>query len=442
MNHRIETGILARGGRCASVLLAPVPYPVAHGSLGFHAAYRGLNSNDCYCERAVLDSVPARSIETGRVLSDFDVIFVTLAWELEVIALIRTLQASGIEVDRQVRDLTSPLVIAGGPLTFSNPHCLYPIADAIFVGEADDAFGQITKVLSHARDRDHALQSLAQIPGMWVPAYTTDCPPLSVIPRGFMPQHTQVITNDTTFGGAFLVEVGRGCIRRCDYCVVSGVRVMPRFVHPKQVLDVIPDNIRHVGLIAPAVSYHPHLANILEPLVNSGVLVTVSSVAADGIDDRSLDLLAKGGLTSITTAADGASERLRRTVNRRLTNQHLLDFARRCSRAGIRRVKLYLIVGLPTETDDDLGEFAELAAGMASCVSLTVSAGPLIPKKHTALAQAEFIGKAAIRKKYRKLRKVLPKQVKLSLASITQAQEEARLASLVLPDLSQLMTDS
>lgn len=435
---RIEKGVIARGGKCGAVLLAPVPYRIAHGSLGFHAAYRGFNSNNCYCERAVFDGNRPRSIESNRVLSAFDVIFVSLAWEMEIFSLIKALQSDSIAVDRAERDDSDPLIIAGGPLTFSNPDCLYPIADAIFVGEADDAFSRITAILAGATSREHALHGLAGIVGMWVPAITEKCPELTVVPRGFAPQHTQVITNDTTFGNAFLVEVGRGCIRRCEYCVVSGARVRPRFVDPEQVLDVIPRHVSHVGLIAPAVSYHPGLTEILEPLVDAGVLVTVSSVAADGIDDNALRLLARGGLNSITTAADGASERLRVAVNRRLKNEDLLNFANACASAGIRRVKLYLVVGLPEETVDDLQKFAELAASMARLVSLTVSVGPLIPKKKTALAGSVFIGKPAIRQKYRQLRKLLPNHVKLSIASITHAQQEARLAALDLPTLAEI----
>ena len=439
MRVRRETGVITRGGRCGSVLLAPVPYRVAHGSLGFHSAYRGLNSNDCYCERAVFDGQKPKSIESNRFLSSFDVIFVTMAWEIEVFSLIKALQLSSIKADRRVRDVSDPLIIVGGPLTFSNPHCMYPIADAIFVGEADDAFSMITDAISLAVSREDALRRLADIPGMWVPSLTDVCPLLTVVPRGFSPQHTQVITDDTTFGNAFLVEVGRGCINRCGYCVVSGARVRPRFVAPEQVLNVIPQDVRHVGLIAPAVSYHPGLSEILEPLVDKGVLVTVSSVAADGIDDKALHLLAKGGLNSITTAADGASERLRGLVNRRVRDRDLLNFARHCAFRGIRRIRLYLIVGLPNETEADLAEFADLATAISGLVSLTVSVAPLIPKKNTALASAEFLGKAAIRRKYRDLRKLLPKGVNISVASITQAQQEARLAALNLPTLKEVM---
>jgi len=439
MTEHIKPGVIKRGGRCSAVLLSPVTYRMAHGSLGFHAAYRGLNTNDCYCERAVFDGTRPRSLESNRVLSAFDVIFVSLAWEMEVFGLIDALNLESIPADRTARDSSYPLVIAGGPLTFSNPDCLYPIADAIFVGEADHAFSMITESLSNATSRENALERLAAITGMWVPLRTDQCPPLTVIPRGFLPQHTQVITDDTTFGNAFLVEVGRGCVRRCGYCVVSGARVRPRFVEPQKVLDVIPQGTEHVGLIAPAVSYHPGLSEILKPLVDAGTLVTVSSVAADGIDEKSLALLAKGGLNSITTAADGASERLRAAVNRKVRNDDLLNFAKTCASVGIRRVKLYLVVGLPGETPDDFKEFADIAAGMAGLVSLTVSAGPLIPKKNTALANAKFIGKAAIRKKYKELRKILPKGVNLSIASIKHAQQEARLAALNLPTLEEIL---
>lgn len=433
-----ESGVIRRGGRVASVLLAPVPYGVAHGSLGFHAAYHGLNSNDCYCERAVFDNGAPKSIETGRALTDFDVIFVTLAWEIEALELVKALRMAGVEPDRGLRPDDQPMIIAGGPLTFSNPHCLYPVADAIFVGEADDAFERITAALSQAGDRQDALVRMDSIPGMWVPAISDHCPELHVQPKGFFPQHTRVITSDTTFGGAFLVEVGRGCIRRCAYCVVSGARVRPRFVDPDRVLSVIPDGVKHVGLIAPAVSYHPGLADILRPLVNAGTLVTVSSMAADGINDEALELLAKGGLRTITTAADGASQRLRGLVNRKVSDRELIAFARRCRDVGIRRVKLYLILGLPDETDSDLAEFAELAGKMAGYVSLTVSVGPLIPKKNTALGSSVFPGKAEIKRKYKKFRRIMPNGVRISFASIRDAVQEARLAALTRPGIEDL----
>ena len=146
--------------KASSVLFTPVSSRLAHSSLGFHSAYAGLAP----CERAPMPDdgrAMPRSLESGRGLGDFDVVWVTLAWELEAPAVARALRASGIEPVRSCRPPTDPLVVAGGPLTLSNPDLAAAFADAVFLGEADAAFADLSAAVGSARDRDDALARLA-----------------------------------------------------------------------------------------------------------------------------------------------------------------------------------------------------------------------------------------------------------------------------------------
>ena len=146
-----------------AVLFSPVPRTLAHSSLGFQTAWAGLLP----CERAVAEpgvAVP-RTIETSRRLSEFDVVFASLAWEPEILPFVAALRASIIEPVRRLRDGSDPLVVAGGPVTLSNPDLLTPFCDAVFVGEADGVFPAIRAALSDAADRDDALSRLAAVPG-------------------------------------------------------------------------------------------------------------------------------------------------------------------------------------------------------------------------------------------------------------------------------------
>lgn len=411
------------------VLFTPVEERLAWSSLGFHAAVEGLAP----CEVATLPCDPrlaARSVETRRPLSEFDCVFVSIAWELELVDLVRALAASGVEPARAVRRASQPLVVAGGPLTLANPDALSGICDAVFVGEADDSFAAVADAVGGAADREDALARLARVPGVLVPAVhgeDAEAPAPVRAPAQRLPVATSRPDRPNVFGDAFLVEVGRGCPRACTFCVVRKGTRPATFVEPEGILARVPAGTRRAGLVGAAVSDHPRLLDVLDAMVSRGVRVTLSSVRADRVTRDLARLLAAGGLRTLTVAADGASEALRTRLRKGIRAERLLECARLARGAGIRDLRLYLMVGLPDETEDDLREGADLVRSLSEILPTTVSVSPFVPKRGTPLARAPFAGVSVLKRRIATLRRVIGGAARFTAMSPRTAELEWRL---------------
>ncbi len=403
---------------------------LAWSSLGFHAAVDGLAP----CEVATLPAGPslaAHSVETRRPLSEFDCVFVSIAWELELVDLVRALKASGVEPARAARRASQPLVVAGGPLTLANPGALSGVCDAVFVGEADDSFAAVAEAVGGAADRDDALARLARVPGVLVPAVHGDdaeapAPVRASVER--LPVAMSRPDRPNVFGDAFLVEVGRGCPRACTFCVVRRGMRPTTFVEPERILARIPAGTRRAGLVGAAVSDHPGLLDMVEALVSRGVRVTLSSVRADRVTRDLARLLVAGGLRTLTVAADGVSEALRTRLRKGIRGERLLECARLARDAGMRDLRLYLMVGLPDEAEDDLGEGADLVRALAAILPITVSVSPFVPKRGTPLAGAPFAGVSVLKRRIATLRRRIGGAARFTAVSPRTAEMERRLA--------------
>lgn len=413
-----------------AVLFSPVPSELAWASLGFHAAYAGLRP----CEHATLEKTttfPIRSLETRRPLSSFDCIFVSIAWELELPDLVKALLCSGIEPDRALRPETQPLIVAGGPLTLSNPEALSAICDAIFVGEADCSFSALRLALAEARDRSDALERLSRIEGVLVPALVgedREAPPYVQAPLSALPATSTVLSTRNLFGNAFLIEANRGCPRSCTFCVVRCPRRRPTFVPVETIVSRVPSGVARVGLVGAAVSDHPRIHEILDRLVSKGISVTLSSVRADRVDPELARLLRLGGLKTLTIGVDGPSESLRRTVRKGLTEEEVISCAKAAKEAAFTALRLYLMVGLPGEDDGDMEEAASLIRKVSSLLPVTVSVSPFVPKRFTPLAEAPFAGISLLKRRLALLRKGVGGGAKISFSSPRLAEREWRLS--------------
>jgi radical SAM superfamily enzyme YgiQ (UPF0313 family) len=388
-----------------------------------HAAYAGLSP----CERATLPDDPTgpiRSVETGRPLDAFDCIFASVAWELEVPQLVRSLCATGLEPVRHRRPATQPLVVAGGPLTLSNPDLLAPFCDAVFQGEADGIFPAIASAIRQATSRDDALDRLASVPSMHVPAAGGAIPDPARAPVDRLPVATVLPGERNDFGDAFLVETGRGCPRACAFCVVQACRRRPAFVPIDRILAAIPEGTRRIGLVGAAVSDHPGLPTILEALRGRGISITLSSLRADRIRPEILRPLVDGGLHTLTIGVDGLSDAVRTAIRKGLDAADVIRAAELARELGVRRLKLYVMVGLPGETDADADEFATLARSLGGRLPVSVSVSPFVPKRFTPLEAAPFAGVRLLRSRLERLRHRLAGSVRTRFTSPREAELE------------------
>ncbi|HVR62254.1 MAG TPA: radical SAM protein [Polyangia bacterium] len=439
-----ETGTIFKQAELAMALCYPSPYHVGMSSLGFQTIYRELCAlPGVTAERAFLpdDARAARiareplcTYESGRPASDFPVLAFSLAYELELAGLVDCLDLAGIPVfaaERARRPERHPLVVVGGPLTFSNPVPAGPYADVMILGEAEELCAVLVDAVRDGGDRAACLQALARLPGFYVPSIHGEVlPPIAAAPDDRLPARSQIRTPHTELSDMFLIEPERGCHRGCTYCVMRrSTNGGMRLVDKARVLELIPPDARRVGLVGAAVTDHPQLPDILSAIVASRREVGISSLRADRLTPEIVGLLKRGGYRTLTTAADGASERLRDSIQRKTREKHLLRAATLCRDHGLRLLKLYMMLGLPGETMDDIDELGRFALELrAAAPRLALSIAPFVAKRNTPLDGSPFEPIASLSAKLDRLRSHLHGRAEVRLTSPKWAWVEYRLA--------------
>ncbi len=428
----------------AFALVYPSPYHVGMSSLGFQTIYRELNAlPGVAAERAFLpdDVAVARNrreglatYESGRPVGDFPVLAFSLAYELELAGVADCLDLAGIPVfaaDRTASPAHHPLVVIGGPLTFSNPVPAGPYADVMLLGEAEDLLAILVRAIAAEPDRAALLAHLARVPGFYVPAIHGETPPpIAAAADARLPAFSQILTPHTELASMFLIEPERGCHRGCTYCVMRrSTNGGMRLVAPARVLSLVPPEAKRVGLVGAAVTDHPGLPEILRGLVDSGRRIGISSLRADRLDAQIIGLLKRGGYRSITTASDGASERLRRDIDRKTNEKHLLRTAVLAREAGMAHVKIYMMLGLPGETMDDIDELVRFSRELALAAGkLVLGIAPFVAKRNTPLDGQPFAPISEIEARLARLRTQLRGRVEIRPTSPKWAWIEYRLA--------------
>jgi radical SAM superfamily enzyme YgiQ (UPF0313 family) len=401
-----ETGRIAKQAPFTVALCYPSPYRVGMSSLGYQCIYRALMAAPgIACERAFLDDEcegdaarkPERPVtyESLRPVDELPMLAFSVAYELEIAGLVRMLQAAGIPPRRRDRDDRHPLILAGGPLTFSNPMPLAALVDAIVVGEAEGRVVDVVRAAEQAASRDAQIDALARIPHVFVPARHTTLSPVGREDDALLPACSAIRTPHTELANMFLVETERGCSRGCSYCVMrrstnGGMRIVPA----ERVLEAIPRDARRVGLVGAAVSDHPKIVDIVNALADRGCEVGLSSLRPDRLANSEdfVAALARVGYRTLTTAMDGTSERVRDMLERRARPKHLVMCAELAKRYGMDRLKLYLMIGTPGETDDDVDECIAFTAQLSRILPLALGIAPFCPKRNTPLYDAPFAG--------------------------------------------------
>ena len=434
-----EQGTLHREAAHKIALCYPSPYHVGMSSLGFQTIYREINGRPGWsAERAFrpddvaawrASRLPLCTYETQRPVSAFPVLAFSVAYELELAGLFEVLELSQVPLLRASRDSRHPLVIAGGPLTFSNPLPLAPFVDLIVLGEAEELLSQLLAQLETDPRREDLLADLAALPGFYVPGISKVLGKVAKAEDSRLPARSQVLTPHTELRSMFLIEPERGCSRGCTYCVMrrttnGGMRTVP----PERVLELVPDRATRVGLVGAAVTDHPRVVELVQTLVDSGREVGISSLRADRLTDELVRALRKGGARSLTTAADGASERMRKAIDRKTPTEALFRAAGFARKHGMAKLKLYVMCGLPGETVEDIDELAALGRELSAILPLSFGMSPFVAKRNTPMDGAPFEPIAVIDDKLDRLRRALRGKVEVRSTSARFAWVEYMLA--------------
>jgi radical SAM superfamily enzyme YgiQ (UPF0313 family) len=439
-----EVGTIRRESTRRAALVYPSPYHVGMSSLGFQTVYRVMNDVPGWsAERAFLPDdvaawkaarLPLVTYERRAHVGELPVVAFSIAYELELTGVVDCLELAGLPVLAADRDARHPLVVAGGPLTFSNPLPAGPFVDVMLLGESEALIPRVLELIASETvddaGRARLLSTLAREPGVWVPAIHGEAlPPIAQADDALLPARSQILTPHTELRSMFLVEPERGCSRGCTYCVMrrstnGGMRLVP----PEVLLSSIPESARRVGLVGAAVTDHPKIRAIVRAIVDAGREVGISSLRADRLDDELVGLLARGGYRTLTTASDGASERLRVEIERKTKEKHLVRAAELARAHGLRQLKLYEMVGLPTETDDDIDELVRFATALSAIVPVALGVAPFVAKRNTPLDGAPFAGIPLVEARLERLRRGLRGKVEVRPTSARWAWVEYVLA--------------
>jgi radical SAM superfamily enzyme YgiQ (UPF0313 family) len=430
-----EEGTIVKdwGGRLPVALIYPNSYYLGMSNLGVHTIYKLLNNNmRVVCERVFLDTAEKNTpiaLESGRPLTDFAVLAFSISYELDYFNVISILRAAGIPLFAADRNESHPLIIAGGPCVTANPMPLAPFFDGFGIGEAETILPTMLPELFEGigDSREVLLKELAGLPGVYVPSYPLE----KTIVRQYVknlddfPVSSVVLTSDTELSDLYLIEAERGCQRGCRFCLVNSAFAPMRFrtivgIH-KQAWEGL-HHRRRIGLIGPAVTDHPQINEILDGLLKLNAELSISSLRINTLTDEILNALEKGKAQTVTIAPEAGSERLRNVINKGINEDEILKAAERIAGHRFTQLKLYFIVGLPTETDDDIEEIVRLTLAMkerielkSSGIRIVLNAAPFVPKAGTPFQWLPMVSLDTLNRRLAILRSRLPlKGVKLN----------------------------
>ncbi|MBS1151575.1 MAG: radical protein [Myxococcaceae bacterium] len=436
-----EQGTLFKQAPLKVALCYPSPYHVGMSSLGFQTIYRLIHQHPgASAERSFLPDdvdawkkarLPPLTIETQSPVSAFDVLAFSVAYELEVTGLFTMLELCGLPVLREERGPDAPLIVAGGPITFSNPEPLEPFIDVLVQGEAEELVPILLEAAREGGGREAIRARLKDVPGFRCPGLSQEGTRFLVSKAGdaMLPARTQVITPHTELRSMFLIEPERGCSRGCHYCVMrrttnGGMRTVP----PEAVLGLIPDHARRVGLVGAAVTDHPRITELIQTLADSGREVGISSLRADRLTPQLVAALKAAGAKVLTVASDGASQRMRELVDRKHSEQQLIHAAQLAREYELERLKVYNLVGLPLETDADIDELVRFTTELSKILKVVLGVAPFAAKRNTPLDGSPFAGISVIEDRLERLRKGLRGKAEVRPTSARWAWVEYMLA--------------
>jgi radical SAM family uncharacterized protein len=377
-------------------LAYPNTYHVGMSNLGVHRIYSLLNSRpDTACERVFLPDeedieeytrtgTALFTLESRRPVKEFDILAFSVSFEQDYVNILEVLRLAGIPADKRERGPGDPLVVLGGICSFFNPEPLADFFDIVIVGEGEEVAGEFIDLFQESRGsgRLELLRAAARIPGVYVPEFydvryhedgtirervTLDpAAPERVVKRtvrdlGKSPASTVILTPNTEFSDMYLAEITRGCGRHCRFCMAGYIYLPPRnlaLADAREQAQKADELCGRIGLVGAALSDYPAIDELCAA-VRGGV--SVSSLRADSVGKTLIDRLAASGHKTIAIAPEAGSDRLRKVINKGVSEEDILRAADMIFGSGIPNLKLYFIVGLPTETQEDIDAIVALA---------------------------------------------------------------------------------
>lgn len=473
-----ETGAVFKRGKSLinAALVYPNTYEAGMSNLGFQTVYRLINDIETvYCQRVFLPAHKGKntkpsSVETGLTLDAFDIILFSISFENDYIHLVSLLSEAGLPLRSSDRNHIHPLVVAGGVACFLNPEPISEFIDCFLLGEAELLIAPFFRELAIQKNRNQFLLTLeSNVQGAYVPALhspilwehsppdmaSSDVLAVKTAPSKIKVQHvpdlsaiqttTQILTRNTAFKNTYLIETGRGCPHGCRFCSAGFIYRPPR-IYPETIITSAMDQAakltNKIGLVSSAVSNHPDIDSICKFGIERKLNISFSSLRADALTDDLITSIAGSVVKTATIAPEAGSQRMRDVINKKLDEPLILSCVRRLVTAGILNLRLYFMIGLPYETDEDAEaivnlslkikhEFLESARKQKKIGTITLSINPFIPKPFTPFQWAPMLPEKTLGQRFAIIKNRLKKvpNVKLNFESLKQARINALLSN-------------
>jgi len=445
-----EEGTICKewGGKTPICLVFPNTYHVGMSNLGFQLLYGILNAlPDVVCERAFLpdgegyekSGRPLRSLESNKPLAQFQIIAFSIPFENDFLHVLSILEMAKIPLKAGARDRRSPLIVAGGAAVTLNPEPLAPFVDLFFIGEGEESFLDFLIVFQDAGEegKEGLLKQTAGIEGIYCPtlydarydergllvefAPLSDRTPARVKRRwvkdpSLTPSTSTILTPLTEFKEMFLMELNRGCPHRCRFCATRTIYRPFRNRALETLMREADQGLqrgKRIGLVGSALGDHPSFNEVCAYITANGGKISIASIRADSITPERARLLAASKHRTVTMAPEAGTERLRKVVAKGLPDEEIFSAAETLAAHGIINLKLYFIIGLPTETPEDIEGICTLAKkirhhmekGGRRIGEITLSITPFVPKAWTPFQWHPFEEIKTLKKKIRTIKK-------------------------------------
>jgi len=397
-----ESGAIFKdwGGRIPIAIVYPNTYYLGMSNLGFQSLYALFNSHDnIVCERTFWNGSARQclSIESQRPLSDFAVIAFSVSYELDYFNIIDILKSSSIPLFAADRDDSHPTIIGGGPCVTANPQPLAPFFDCLAIGEAEAILPAMVEAFTDGAEgsKDELIRTLAAIPGIYAPSLNHD----RIVHRQWVQRiddfatTSVVLAPDTELGQMYLIEVTRGCRWGCRFCLAGYLfrpfryRSLDNLLHQAEIgLECH----KRIGILGASPCDHPDIEELVTGLQKRGAQISVSSLRIRPLPRVVLGELTEGGAQTIALAPEAGSERLRTAVNKGVADTDIIEAMDRISERRFKRLKLYFMIGLPSETDADIEDIIKLTLASKARIDrnragsrITLTVEPFVPKAGT-----------------------------------------------------------
>lgn len=349
---------------------------------------------------------------------DVSSIAFSLSFDFDFMGVLELLEKYNIPFYSTERDETSPLIFAGGPVITTNPEPYKLFFDFLIIGDGEEIFIKVLNILKQKLSKKETLEKLAILDGIYIPNKTKTVKKITENLNSVI--YTPILSEKSYFKETFVIEVARGCMNRCAFCTASYTNLPFRYYQYEKIIEAIDLGLKYtnkIALLGAQISAHPDFDRIMDYLrkkIENGenIELGISSLRTDAVTPELIKTLVLGGQKNSTIAIEAASERLRKFINKNLKEEQILNAIKISRENGLKGLKIYSMIGIPSETEEDIEEFINLAKKIKSenkGFDITFSFSTFVPKPQTPLQWAKREDTKTLEKKQKYLEKALAK---------------------------------